>query len=218
MNPQRFLAFTLLLLAPAAFSFANASSHSDSDLLERKVSVMFNDVGGGSVLQHLSYKANIPLGFETIFDPPGVAGKRVSLKVKEGSVRDVLDAFVAADRRYKWEVTDGVINVTPKEPQNNIGDVRIFNFFAAEADIFDLGLAVTWTPEVLARIESLGLKPAGGVKYSGRPQPKTRHTVTLPEMSVREVLNEMLRRGYAKYWHITSSGERNEYVRAFLLY
>jgi hypothetical protein len=199
------LIFALCALSPVAVAQQPAS-----DILERKVTLVLNDFDEELILKSLAEDAKARVGFESI----GGASeqKKISISVEKGTIRDALDAFIKADERYKWEMADGVINIIPRESQEGILDVVIPNFFISDANIDDLSFAVTGTPEVLARLAKIKAKRSEYFFYVGAPKPSTRYSVSLPEMTVKEILNEFLRRDFAWYWNVSRYGEKNEYV------
>jgi hypothetical protein len=205
----RFIAVIMLVLC--SLSLIAVAQQPASDVLECKVTLVMNDFDEELILKDLADRVNVRVGFEKIADAPEQK-RKVSVSVEKGTVRDVLDAFIKADQRYKWEIADGVINITPKESKEGILDVVIPNFFVADANRDDLSFAVTGTPEVLTRLAKIKAKRSEYLFYMGASKPTTRYSVSLPEMTVKEILNEFLRRDFAWYWNVSRYGEKNEYV------
>ena len=58
----------------------------------------------------------MPIGFEATAQ----GDNKIKVKAEKGTIRNVLDAVVQSDPRYKWEETDGVINVSPKQNKSPI--------------------------------------------------------------------------------------------------
>lgn len=133
------------------------------------------------------------------------------------SVRDLLDAIVAADPRYKWSVEDGVVNLTPAAGRPALLDVRLAEF-KGKASVGDLFYALQRTPEVRRRAAELGFdaeKPAAddenGFIIFGAPQPK--YDISCRDCTVLEALNEIARRSGAAwmYREVMYNGKKDYY-------
>jgi hypothetical protein len=88
---------------------------------ERLLAVAFNVARNGmSVpLRRLANASHVPIGFEQVSE--AISQKNTSrpepirIAFQNGTLTQVLDAIVAAESRYMWRETDGVINVLPRE-------------------------------------------------------------------------------------------------------
>jgi len=69
----------------------------------------------GLILSRLSNEYDLPIGFEVAQDEDLAITRSVTIGMKDGTVREVLDAIVNQNSVYTWEIRDDVINVFPRE-------------------------------------------------------------------------------------------------------
>ena len=62
-------------------------------------------------LSRLAVEYRVPVGFEQAMDSRDNLNRHIHLQ--SGTLKTVLDSLVAQEPRYKWELRDGVINITP---------------------------------------------------------------------------------------------------------
>src|ERR1700704_5107363 len=77
-------------------------------------SVIDMNLSGATLLLALSKLAveyRVPIGFEHAMDSRDDPNRQIH--VQRGTLKSILDSLVAQEPRYKWELRDGVINVTP---------------------------------------------------------------------------------------------------------
>lgn len=165
-------------------------------------------------LEKLARQYGVPIGFEAM--PRGAGTQKtasVRIEVESGTVRDVLNAIIAADPAYKWKEADlGTINVLPKAHTDSLLDVVVstysYQVTGADDGINDLMRA----PEVqgwMARerverhVPSVAMSPAS-VATGGH--------VRWNNASVRTLLNALLMFSDSHYWIYSRAGDHNELV------
>ncbi len=87
-----------------------------------------------------------------------------SLKLKQGiTLRDAMDALVAANPNYQWELEDGVVDLMPRVDVPLL-DTKIGRFQkdATDREAPAILYELLWLPEVQAHAAQLDLKPALG--------------------------------------------------------
>jgi hypothetical protein len=125
------------------------------------------------------------------------------LQIKQGAtVRQAMDALVAAKPTYRWELKDGVVNLMPRGGASLL-DTRIARFqmdatgLAVGAVLQDL-LAL---PEVRERQAALGLKSGthagpggggGGLEINPVPRQPVPVHVNLQNLSLQEAFNKVV--------------------------
>lgn len=138
----------------------------------------------------------IPFGFVGIPTEDPDAG--IDLSPPGSSVRNLLDALVAADLRYRWEVRDGVVNLVPTAGIPPLLEVRL-TAFDEDGTMSHLLWALENAPEVRKRAAELG--------FAGPTQPifqfgavdRRKFGIHCRDCSVRDVLNEVVRRN-GQFW------------------
>ena len=121
------------IVAVAIFFFAHGfiCQTGKENILEKYIDA---DLKGENIYQIcaiLSVSKGIPIGFEanTDFDSDK---DNVSIEIKAGTVREILDLLVKKETNYSWELRDGVINVYPirlrDETLKTLLETKIKNF------------------------------------------------------------------------------------------
>lgn len=198
----------LCVLASVCVAQSQANKH-----LDKKVaSFELSDVPMSLLLERLAKTYQVPIGLETIPKEGDKASHEFSVRIEEGTVRDVLEAVIRADPRYKWEEIDGVINVSPKTGGSPILEIVVSNFRVDYANRKDAGLSIIQLPEVKARLKELGLTRSD---FGSLPAPSyddlPRFSLRLRNVSVRRILNEIMKISGSSYWVFSRYGDRNEY-------
>ncbi len=200
------------ILASCVTLEANTKSQT---ILDQRVSFVMENFDEEVILRRFADRFKIPIGFEVI---PGEKSNQryrsISIRVENGTVRDVLDAFINADPRYRWdEMPDGIINISPKEPVEGILDVRVSSIYFSEVNLEKFGFALLEVTEVKARLEGIGVKPGRTRLTTGARKEPSQLSIHLTDVTVREILNELLRRQHTSYWRVERYGDRNEYIQ-----
>jgi hypothetical protein len=121
--------------------------------------------------------------------------------VENGTVRDVLNAIVAAEPIYVWREMDGVINVLPRQPADSLLDIVLGRFQANQVGKNEARRTLLGTLEVKRWMVRTGVQERtfmtlpGGMGVDSAPI-----SLNLTNVSVRTVLNTMLRSGAFRYW------------------
>lgn len=131
---------------------------------------------------------------------------KISVNLRDASVKEVLDALVSADKRYTWERyrSTNLINVFPvraKEDQSNLMSMKtkkviIKGFYSPENIISRIDYFV---PELAKKLHPGGAAMSmimGGI--GGKM--KLQIDFEFEEMTVREILNEIALRTAGKGW------------------
>jgi hypothetical protein len=164
------------------------------------------EVSRSLVLERVAKSRKVPIGFEAT---PQESDK-INVMIEQGTVRDVLDQIVQADSRYEWTEADGVINVSPRVNRSPILETVVRRFSVGQVNRVDAISAIFELPEVkVAQMDvkrrdfgSLPVKP-----YNSVPQ----FSLTLRNVTVRTILNEIMKAGGDNYWVFFRYGDHNEY-------
>lgn len=207
----------LLMLTASAQPRQEAKPSSSGDILERQVP--------GNELESFTTTD----AFYASLGRARVAGGMVRIikceedKFKQAwrpmgsQLRQLLDAIVTADPRYRWEAKDGVINLLPADGEPALLGIRINEFQVENVtfalDALDKLLAL---PEVKKRMDELDLKPGLTlVKSLSSPNPP-KFSVQCKGITLREALNAIARaqgRGVWEYIEIHCNEKHEVAIR-----
>ena len=179
--------------------------------MDRNITLKLYNSSMGESLRTLSSRANVPIGFEALPED-GKSSRTINFHLR-ASVREMLNRIVRPDRRYRWELKDGVVNVMPQESAGNgLLDVVIQNVSLKDVDAEQLGTLILDLPEVRAKLGELGLTGSKTSEYDGPLRNLPVFSISKTHIVLRDLLNEVLRRGYTEYWIAMRYGDLNQYV------
>jgi len=151
------------------------------------------------------------------------------LKIKQGvTVKQAMNALVAANPGYQWELRDNVVNLMPRGAAPLL-HTRIAKFQkdATDREIGAILQDVLNLPEVKRHVASLGLKPGisgiglwGGEEHPIPKKPVPVH-VDLENVSLQDAFNEILLaspKGAWIYHESDCNGEKTFSVEALTDY
>jgi hypothetical protein len=203
----------VLMLAASSKSGLTAQSMTSEDVLDKRANLVLDNASPVTLLRTLSATSRVPIGIETI---PSDSGSTVSIQIVDGTVRQVLDQIVKADPRYRWEVREGVINLLPNERNDSLLDVTIVHFNFQDMDAEDVPAAILALPEVQAHLSAMRIVASKGVMYEGPVRKLPVFSITLSNVTVKEILNEILRRRYSNFWKVEINGHEQKRVSIWL--
>lgn len=106
----------------------------------------------------------------------------------------------------------GIINVLPKNKDDCISNVIVANLVIKDTRVEDMGFAITDSVEVKKKLDSLGLSDTRLREKQGPAKLQTRLSMSRIDAVVGEILNDLLRQNFIRYWAIVRYGPRAEYV------
>jgi hypothetical protein len=130
------------------------------------------------------------------------------LKIKQGAtVRQAMDALVAANPGYRWELQDGVVNLMPRDGVPLLGTkIAKFQMEATDREIEMVLQDVLRLHEVRERQAALGLKDgvhrggAEAVEEHPAPRQSLPVQVNVQNLSLREVFNKIMQAAAKGVW------------------
>ena len=127
---------------------------------------------------------------------------RFNKALSNPTYRDVFNAIVAADPRYKWEVMDGTINFVPVNNYPELLNTPISEFNAEGAYNLQLIKALEQLPEVQQRAKELGFCTADCPRLAStaRLSSATLVTIHCANMTLRDILNSIVRANGNAVW------------------
>jgi hypothetical protein len=164
----------------------------DIPVANRRILFIFQDVLWGSGLNG---------GFAEIGGCSESELPQGSLKLKPGiTVREAMDALVAANPNYQWEWEDGMVNLLPRV-EIPLLDTRItsFQMDATDREVPAVVGYMLRLPEVRAREAELGLKEAlgqgglGSLDVHPVPRQPVAVHIDVANLSLRHAINKIAR-------------------------
>lgn len=196
------LAVLSLILVTSSSFVAKGQGMPEEDLLGRKVTLALTDMPS-TVLRSVSAIARVPIGIEVIPD----SNRTVTINQVRGTVRQILEEIVNAEPRYKWVVRDGVINLLPRERNESPLDVMIPTFKMRDVNAEDVPAALINLPEIQNWLSSAGIQGDRGLMYEGPIRNLPVFSITISNYTVKEILNEIIRKGYSTFWQCRIYGK-----------
>lgn len=200
------VALLLESLVITMVSYSGQDSARSSGLLDRQAKgANLKNVMVGQAAVNALLDAGVPGGVVNVSDCNQPATH--SFTPRDSSLRGVLDAIVATDPLYRWEVTEGAINVIPGNQLPTFLAVRMSRFDIVEvASPREVIPQLFKVPEVQRAQAALGRHAVqGGVQpfcpEGCPPNEKKKISMSLKNVTVREVLNAVAREhGSAVWW------------------
>jgi hypothetical protein len=195
-KPMTRIAALVFMLAASSFVWAqtgNAPQPSNQDdVLKRKVRDWIVD--REDTFTHL-----ITFSLITTKTPGGVIfaadadeNTRYKLDPSGLTLREVLDAFVSVYHRYRWTVSDGVVNLTGVEMNPPLLDTVVANFDQENLNAETMIETLEYLPEVQRQAIALGFTDIGLREYIGPISTKL-FGVHCRNQTLRQVLDLIVR-------------------------
>jgi len=180
-------------------------------LTDEKVELFESDanlnLGSQSYLHNLFSRTGIPAGVVFAENEDIYTGFKFQPQVL--TLKEALDLFTKAKPEYVWKETNGVINIFPKN-YYPILDTRISEFKIDDEFPWKMTEKLIQTKEFQRYIKERNLVDkipdpenkhgwifSGGV---GSPNPREKRSVNLKNATVREILNEIVRKSENRFW------------------
>lgn len=189
-------------------------------LLDTKVAEEFSRSNLQYVLNVLAVKYRIPIGLEMTKDE--TFKTEINTTVEDGTLKELLISMFEQEPNYKWELRDGVINITPVKYRSDFLetflDTPVTRFDPAKAaDKFEIRDEIFVLPEVknLLRANNIDAKRE---YYISKRSIYSDENVDLgaSNTNVRGILNKIVRVSEHKIWTIAMSGKQhNKLVISF---
>jgi hypothetical protein len=166
-----------------------------------------------TTVNDLMQKFEVPVGMdlETLSDR-----HPISVNVPRGKVADVLNVIVAQRRGFKWAVINGVVNVGPRQNAKSIVDLRISHFRINRASFDQLHAAIVSLPEVKSWLGDNHLTERGARVVIGAVSPgqpfKPLVSLDLQDVTLREILNGIIKCSGYHAWSVSRDGDNNQYL------
>jgi hypothetical protein len=176
-----------------------------------------------SILQDVLHGTGVPGGFAEIAVCSDVPTNKGSLNLKQGTtIREAMDALIAANPSYQWRLQGGVVNLMPRDDVPLL-DTKIVKFDkdATDREIPAILQDLLRLPEVRAREAALGLEQGywsggpGVVEEHPAPKEPVPFHISARNLSLRDAFNEVVRtsgKGVVWIYHETGCNGEKTYI------
>ena len=199
---------------------SNVAADSTTASLDQLIEIDLVDTTLLGALGRLAIDHRVPIGFERAVDSTVNLNRHIHLQT--GTLKTVLDSLVAQEPRYKWELRDGVINITPIAARDEFLarflETKIAQFEppTGTTDKFKLRDAVLDLPEVRKLLATSGVT----VKPYDYPYRRSIYTddnvnSSMSNTDVRGVLNNIARRTEHKIWSLERVGQKQQLLLSY---
>jgi hypothetical protein len=140
----------------------------------------------------------------------------ISVQMTRGTVADLLNIIVRHQPGYDWAEVSEIVNVLPKMHIESVLDLRIPHLQLANADSSGIHAAIVSLPEFRAWLERNHLTERTP-NYTDIILGKNRYvtprvSLDLHDMTLREILNRILKSRRFHSWVVARWGEKNQYL------
>jgi hypothetical protein len=164
------------------------------------------------LLARVSQRYGFPQGVDTDGElPEGIT----SVRVADGTVADIVNNLVRRLPNYKWEITDGVLNVSPQERRESVLDVHIHALHLRRCTPADFPHKVASVPEVREWLVKNGVMehtPVAVIGAISSPPNKPDISIDARDLTLRQILNRIVKSPGLLRWAVGRYGEGGRYL------
>jgi hypothetical protein len=221
---QKSKSFTVIAIVFVVIILSNQTLLGQSvnqNPLDILVNINVEEIKVERVLESLSTVANVPIGFEFIVSKENKNDHLITLNASQEKLSTILNMIIEQISNYKWSFSDGIINICPKVFSNKILDFQIKEAKLDNILYAKLGQTILTLPDIAKQSMKAGYvndltyfdeKEITSLitKYSWQ-NPKISLSRTFSSVTLRDLLNEMLKSGDAIYWVVrVENGEKKQ--------
>lgn len=171
------------------------------------------------LVSQISDKFRIPIGLEVSHKDDLLNGRKILVEVDSGTIKDVLNAFVAQQNIYVWETTDGVVNIFPRDTYRDPILREILRTEVAQITVTNRTSRIDFRKTVLGD-ENLK-KVIISTGLIAEPEVFTSYDTNVlggnvgfadSNITLRALLNKVIRNSKTKSWIVSRYGEHHRYL------
>ncbi len=208
MNFRFGLVLFCLLSGSAILCRSQSVSSVDNAILNRVVSVKQFDIDSVRFLREFGRREKIKIGCCCSLSD----NHRMTIEINGGTIRDVLDNYVAQNPGNNWSISNGVITIAPTE-RPKLLDLKIEKVEFKDLLFEDAGFAALELPEVADYLRENGLRSAKIAITVGSVDAESTVCLKLANTTFGTFLDEVLRRSNAQFWIFDFARKDNPIVR-----
>lgn len=161
---------------------------------------------------------DVPIGVEISPDDDLQKERHIVVRLDSGTLKDVLNSVVSQNPLYDWDIEDGVVNVFPKgnrEPLlKALLETRMGAFSIPPGTTrFTFRETLTESPELKGVLSGFGVKSNNEIFLSRDVAALgPNFSLNLSDVTVKTVLNRVIRDSNARYWIVNRDGPERQYL------
>jgi type II secretory pathway component GspD/PulD (secretin) len=197
------------------------------DPLEQPLTLTANKMDIERVLEAIATSYRIPISFEASLKPEAVAHK-ITYEAENKTLREVLNEVLLQMPGYEWSFEEGVINIHPKDASREITQIIINEFFLKDDERSRFEQKIVNLPEVKSGFQKIGFEVKSGkdivnqtptlsferlipLRRKDSDSSKVNNLI-LKSVTLKDLLNEMLKQKMAVFWSLSKAGQDMKYV------
>lgn len=219
---MKFLKISMLVLV--AFGSSSSAQSNPPTVVKDASAVTVTDlqvkeINISHVLAKIAYTYNVPISLEVATNEDLLKGKSLKVELKKGTLADVLNNIISQKPSYIWEASEDGIRVFPKSEFRDpllqtLLDTRISHFSVSKSIVkLNFREALTRRPELANLLTSYGVRPSNEAFHRLDIQSfGGDFSLDLENVSVRSILDSVIKSSRTKYWFINRDGNNREYL------
>lgn len=172
-----------------------------------------------SILSAIADQSDIPIGLELSLADDLFISRSITIDIKDGTLKDLLNSIVNQYPIYAWEIRDNVVNVFPREAHRDLVIKQILDTNLEKVSIsketrrFNFRETLCKNEAVMKILNVNNITPANE-SFTSRDFGTLGRNFSLSasNVSVLTVLNRVIRETQTKYWIIMRAGDRRQYL------
>lgn len=195
-----------LALVPSPLSAQNTAKREWKEMSHISVTIDLTDVHSSDVLEYIARTYHVPCGVQINSEMSSEThDERISLHLSQVDIGTALDALVAANPRYRWEASEGVIHLSPAAGAGGVLDTRIANVHIQNRTQEQAEQEIVELPEIQAELNRLHLQSGNFEHWSiNKYADAIRISVDLSNTTLRQLLDCISRQ--TNYWSVSRFG------------
>lgn len=202
---------------------ANALAQSETRLESgaRSIAVTDLELEGQNInklLAKIAYKYDVPISLEVATNEDLLKSKSLTVRVKSGTLADVLDDIVRQRPSYTWGAHANTITVFPRSDYRDpllqtLLEIKIAHFVVNRSTVrLNFRQALTRSPELRDLLGSYRVRPLNeGFDHFDYEPFGGDFSLDVENMSVRSILDSVIQASRTKYWFIKRDEENKEF-------
>ena len=204
------------ILLPFTF-VPQANAFDEPDILTRQIKP--TTIKGESIDQVLDLLAvdyRIPVGIE-LGDPKLAPRREIEVDLPATNLKDFLDSVIVKDPRYTWKLEGGVIHLRPVTAYDSVVttllDTNISHFgFTGKVSRYHIHYEILNLPEIRSQLVVAGVDPLMFQNFSTISKLRKNTFFSESNLTLRELLDQLVLKTEIKRWVITRWGENSEFI------
>ena len=205
-------------LALVCAQLCHAQGKETSILDERVKAITIREPTINLALSTIAREYHVPIGVEMAVKKKEQLDQEIAISLKDGTLRDLLNAVVKQDRTYNWKIVDEVVNVYPRDNHDplleDLLNTKIERFALGDnPTIYRIRNDIVELPEIRSKLEKARVTPHI-VAYTGIDFERVgrEFSMGVSNVTLQRLLNQIIRQSGVKFWILNRFGENNEWL------